>query len=277
MKRIGIALSGGSVKGVAAHAGFMKYVEEKGFNVVCITGTSAGSIVAGLWGSGMKAAELMSIVSNLKKEDFVDQWFQARVVWKLSSKDKFTGAMSGKTFEKFLTKLLKVKTFEECPIPTRVVATNLSRGCPQVFDKGLMVPAIRSSMSIPLVFDAKEVDGEYFEDGGMVSNSSLLALDKVPNLDLIISNSFFRARTSPDNSFLNGSDVEVASQMMNRRFEAVQWVQEDASEQLSTPVMHLSPEIPTNVSLLNPDQAALIKTMEYGYTEARKALENVEI
>ena len=50
-KSIGLILSGGGSKGIA-HAGVLKFLEEKNIVPTQIAGSSAGSIVAALYGSG---------------------------------------------------------------------------------------------------------------------------------------------------------------------------------------------------------------------------------
>ena len=55
--KIGLALSGGGAKGFA-HIGVLKVLEENGIPVDCISGTSMGSIVGGLYAMGYSADEL---------------------------------------------------------------------------------------------------------------------------------------------------------------------------------------------------------------------------
>ena len=50
-KKVGLALGGGTVLG-AAHIGVLKAMEEKGYEVTHITGTSIGAFVAGLYAFG---------------------------------------------------------------------------------------------------------------------------------------------------------------------------------------------------------------------------------
>ena len=51
--KIGIALSGGGIRGIA-HAGVLKALDENNIKVKAIGGTSAGSIVATLYAMGYK-------------------------------------------------------------------------------------------------------------------------------------------------------------------------------------------------------------------------------
>ncbi|MEG2700053.1 MAG: patatin-like phospholipase family protein, partial [Hungatella sp.] len=53
----GLALSGGGTRG-AAHVGILKALEEANLLPNSIAGTSAGSIAAGLYASGMSITEM---------------------------------------------------------------------------------------------------------------------------------------------------------------------------------------------------------------------------
>ena len=55
----GLALSGGGHKGIA-HAGVLKFLNEQGIFPEIISGTSAGSIVGGLYANGMKPEKILS-------------------------------------------------------------------------------------------------------------------------------------------------------------------------------------------------------------------------
>ena len=63
--RFGLALSGGGIRGVA-HIGVLKALEEEGMVPSWIAGTSAGSIVAGLYAYGYSTQELVEIAVDLQ-------------------------------------------------------------------------------------------------------------------------------------------------------------------------------------------------------------------
>ena len=63
---VGLALSGGGVRG-AAHIGVIRALEENGINITAVTGTSAGSIVAALYGMGYKEDEMIKIFRYFSK------------------------------------------------------------------------------------------------------------------------------------------------------------------------------------------------------------------
>lgn len=55
--RLGLALSGGGVRGIA-HAGVLKALEENNIKIDVIGGTSAGSMVSSLYAIGYKPEEI---------------------------------------------------------------------------------------------------------------------------------------------------------------------------------------------------------------------------
>lgn len=64
---LGLVLSGGGVKG-AAHIGVLKALEEEKIKFNFISGTSSGSIVAGLYVSGYKPEEIYEIFKKYCKQ-----------------------------------------------------------------------------------------------------------------------------------------------------------------------------------------------------------------
>ena len=73
-------------------------------------------------------------------------------------------------FQKFITKKLRAKTFEELKIPLRIVATDLDKGRSVVFSTGKLIEPIVASCSIPVLFSPKIIDGVHYVDGGVLKN-----------------------------------------------------------------------------------------------------------
>jgi NTE family protein len=62
--RIGVAFSGGGARGLA-HIGVLKVLQEANIYIDCISGTSMGGIIAGLFSAGVSVEKLESIALNL--------------------------------------------------------------------------------------------------------------------------------------------------------------------------------------------------------------------
>ena len=66
--RIGLALAGGGGKGWA-HIGVLKVLEELRVPIDCIAGTSAGSIIGGVYASGMSPEEMAQAYDSVLLAD----------------------------------------------------------------------------------------------------------------------------------------------------------------------------------------------------------------
>lgn len=60
--RTGLVLSGGGTKGIA-HAGVLKFLEEKQIKVDVISGTSAGALVGALYAYGKSPEDILAFFS----------------------------------------------------------------------------------------------------------------------------------------------------------------------------------------------------------------------
>ena len=60
---VGLTLSGGGAKGIA-HIGVIQALEDNGIPIDCITGTSMGAIVGGLYAMGYTTQEMMELIES---------------------------------------------------------------------------------------------------------------------------------------------------------------------------------------------------------------------
>jgi NTE family protein len=70
-------------------------------------------------------------------------------------------------------RLIGTTTFEDLLIPLRIVATDLTHGCREVFATGPLAPAVMASSAIPGIFPPVHINGNVYVDGGALDNSSL--------------------------------------------------------------------------------------------------------
>jgi NTE family protein len=189
--RVGLVLAGGGARGLA-HIGVIKYLEEHNIRVHAVAGTSMGSVVGGMYASGMNAAQVEHVARTLdwrfafddstprdqqdyrrKKEDF-DFLIGARLRFKDGKLGIPMGAVEGQHLNLLLHDLVKqvsdVHDFDELPIPYRAVASDIATGEAVVLDHGDLAVAMRASMSIPGVFAPIELDGHLLVDGGIAKN-----------------------------------------------------------------------------------------------------------
>ena len=153
--RIGLALGGGFARGIA-HAGVLRVFERHGIPIHCITGVSAGSIVAAAFASGAPSDEIARAGCSMRFSD-VARWSLSRMGFVVSERMK-----------PFLRGLLKQYRFEEMPVPLGVVATDLCTGEPVSFGgNGDVCLPIRASCSYPGLFQPVRVGGRLLVDGAM--------------------------------------------------------------------------------------------------------------
>jgi NTE family protein len=63
--------------------------------------------------------------------------------------------------------------FEHLKIPLAVVATNLTRARPEIFEQGPLAPALLASAAIPGLLPPVTIQGEQYLDGGLLDNVGL--------------------------------------------------------------------------------------------------------
>lgn len=187
--KIGIVLSGGGAKGMA-HIGVLKVLEEVGIKPDYITGTSMGSIVAGLYAIGYTPDEIEEIVTKQDWNDLLsDQISRVNVsMEEKNQKEQYalslplvnnrvslpSGLVSGHNITNLLSSLTwqihDVEDFNDFPIPFRCIATDIESGEAVVLKEGYLPDAIRASMSIPSMFNPIEINNQLLIDGGIVRN-----------------------------------------------------------------------------------------------------------
>ena len=154
---IGLALSGGGIKGIA-HLGVLQYMTELGIRPNRIAGTSAGSLVGVFYAAGYSPKEILDIA---KAEKFFNY---SNLLLKRG------GVFTPDVFEKIIQKYIPHDSFEQLQIPVYITATDLSNGELVVFDKGSLSLAVKASCCVPLIFQPVLYEGMYLSDGGILNN-----------------------------------------------------------------------------------------------------------
>lgn len=153
--KIGLALGGGFARGVA-HVGILKVLERERIPLHCITGVSAGAMVAAAYASGTNLEEIGRIGCAMRFHD-IARWTLGRL-----------GLVGSERMVTFLRRLLRKFSFEEMQIPLGVLATDLGTGEPASFrDSGDVILPIRASCSYPGLFQPIRYQGRLLVDGAM--------------------------------------------------------------------------------------------------------------
>ncbi len=156
--KIGLALSGGGIRGVA-HIGVIKALEEEGINIDILSGTSAGSIVATLYASGLSSDEMLDFVK--KSQLYKSITFS----WPL------IGFASLTYLKERLKSVLPGEDFSDLKIPVYIAMTNINDGKLEVAcEKGNVIESVAASCAIPMVFEPVKIRQKLFVDGGLLKN-----------------------------------------------------------------------------------------------------------
>lgn len=164
-KRVALALSSGGPRGFA-YIGALEVLEERGYEVTAVAGTSIGALVGGIYAAGRLA--------EFKK------WLLTLNSWKLFSLMDLSLSMNhvvkGDKLMDAIQKIVPDAQIEELNLPFSAIATDLYSGEEVVFDKGDLFSAIRASMSIPSLFRPVQVGETILVDG---HSSNCLPLNRV--------------------------------------------------------------------------------------------------
>ena len=213
---VGVVMSGGGAKGLY-HIGVLQALEESGIPIDYVSGTSMGSIIAGMYAAGYSPEEMRRIVAS----GVVKQWVSGRIdpsylpyyrrntgtpiflSIRLNMKDhpddpnasRFrlpSYLISSNQIDLALADLFGPATtasrrdFDSLMVPFLCVASDMNTRRPVVLRKGDMGEAIRSSMSIPLAFKPMKIDTMLLYDGGIYDNFPWEPLDKEFHPDFLI-------------------------------------------------------------------------------------------
>ena len=228
--RVGLALSGGGARG-AAHIGVLKILERERIPIDYIAGTSMGSIVGGMYASGMSVEEIeaqqVAVDWDDVFEDKVDREnrsFRRKTddrLWLIDHKPGFNdgkitlpaGLVQGQKINQLLIALTlpvaDIDNFDDLAIPFRAIAADIQTGETVVLNAGSLPKAIRASMSIPAIMTPVPWGERNLVDGGIASN---LPIEVVRGMggDIVIAVDSSSALSEEDGS---KSRVAVAGQL----------------------------------------------------------------
>lgn len=174
-KTVSLVLSSGGARGMA-HIGVIEAIEEAGYKIVSIAGSSAGALVGGIHAAG----ELPAFKDWICNLDRIDVF--SLMDFTLSSR----GFIKGDRVFNAMKKIIPDQRIETLAIPFICTAVEIPLGREKIFDKGSLFDAIRASLSIPTVMTPAKLQGKEYVDGGIINPIPLNLLPKKNRGDLII-------------------------------------------------------------------------------------------
>ena len=203
-KNVALVLSSGGPRGFA-YIGAIEALEEHGYTITSIAGTSIGSLVGGIYAAG-KLAEFK-------------EWLYSLNAWEVFSlMDLSIGKNHFVKGEKVIEAIMQIVpnvNIEDLPIPYRAVATDLYTGREVVFDHGPLFRAIRASISIPSLFRPVKYGLTTLIDGAIVNCLPLNRVERTEG-DLLVAFDVNDVDEEEINLILR---QEHEARLMDKRFE----------------------------------------------------------
>lgn len=173
-KNVALVLSGGGARGIA-HIGAIEVLEENGFNITSISGTSMGSLVGAVYASG-KLPEFKEWLLEIDKYEafkLIDFTFSSQ------------GFIKGERVFKELKRFIPETNIEDFKIQYSAIATDILNKREIVFTQGPVFDAVRASISIPSIFSPVKTEATLLIDGGIVNNLPLNRVARTPG-DILV-------------------------------------------------------------------------------------------
>ncbi len=151
-KRVGLALGGGVVRGIA-HIGVLAVLERAGIPIDYVAGTSIGALIGAAYCAGFSAQDMQAHLPHVRWRDLISLTWPAR------------GWVCFDKLERWLVALLGDLDFADLKRPFAAVATDLETGQAVVLREGRVARAVRASASVPGVVTPVEWNGRLLCDG----------------------------------------------------------------------------------------------------------------
>ena len=188
--KLGIALSGGGIRGIA-HAGVLKALEDNNIKIDIIGGTSAGSLIASLYAMGYSpyyiyilfkrySKELVEINSGLVMSGLGN--------FMMKKKNTLKGLKTGQSIENIYNKIADkkgIKKINQITMPLVIPTVDIKNCKEYVITNKIpenventkqyitditVGKAVRASSSFPAVFIPCDFEDHAFMDGGALDN-----------------------------------------------------------------------------------------------------------
>ncbi|MCI8554664.1 MAG: patatin-like phospholipase family protein [Clostridiales bacterium] len=275
----GIALAGGGTRG-AAHVGVLMALEEAGLYPRALAGTSAGSLVAGLYAAGLSPAQLRELVLALCKSGGrlvdPDVWGIGHAALQLVTlrPPSLKGLIRGRRLEKFLCSLTGPIRIRDMDTRLVIPAVDLFTGDTIAYTNSLeglrplshvqwrndilLCRAMRASAAVPGIFHPVEEGPYRLVDGGISDNLPVNLL-RAAGVDNILAVDVSENYEPPKGSGIMDTLSHSLTVMETRLKECY-----STSEKLL-----LRPELPEDAGLLTFDTMDACMTAGYQHTVKR--------
>jgi NTE family protein len=165
--KLGVALGAGGAKGYA-HVGALQVLEEAGYTIDYVGGSSIGGFVSTHVALGYSAPEIDASFRSAFDADLVSTLFSS----------PFGGGSAGRdALTRMLKRVTEERWFSDSVIPLMIMAVDLTDRAPFPQREGPLWEALLAALSVAGVFPPQERDGHRLVDG--------LALVPVPTASVL--------------------------------------------------------------------------------------------
>ncbi len=159
---IGLVLSAGGTR-ASSHIGVISTLQEAGFPIDVVAGTSMGAIIGSLYAAGKPPETLRKLSLSMTAKTSTN--FGPLSLLEYILYQKF---FSSEKIGKFLQLELGNRRFEDLPKPFACVAMDINSGEAIIFREGHVAPAVRASANLPGIFEPVKYRHRYLVDGAIV-------------------------------------------------------------------------------------------------------------
>jgi len=171
---IALALGGGGARGYS-HIGVLRRLEQEGYVIRAVAGTSAGGIIGTLYAAGYTPDEMETMLANLD---------QTGLFRRSSGEGPSILGMGGATSK--LEELLNDLTFEKLKLPCAVVAVDIKSAQEVVLSEGSVLDAVLATIAIPALFPPRHIGEHQLVDGATLDPVPVsVARSLAPNLPTV--------------------------------------------------------------------------------------------
>ena len=156
---VSLVLSSGGARGLA-HIGAIQSLEQSGYRIRYISGSSIGALIGGIYAAG-ELDDYETWVKALRRKDIVQL---LDFGW-----GRGGGLFRGERIIDALRDLIGEHQIEDLAIGFTAVATDLRRKREVWLDKGPLFAAIRASIAVPLLFSPVIAGNQVLIDGGVLN------------------------------------------------------------------------------------------------------------
>lgn len=171
---IALALGGGGSRGYS-HIGVIRRLEQEGYRVDAVAGTSVGGIIGSLYAAGYTPDEMEARFAKLD---------QSKLFGRSGNEGPSILGFSGAI--KFLEEMFGDLTYENLKLPCSVVAVDIKTAREVILNQGCVVDAILATGAVPAIFPPQQIGDHQLVDGAVLDPVPVsVARSMAPNLPVV--------------------------------------------------------------------------------------------